>query len=132
MHSRDSPVAGRILAGRPTQLRTRHRFFVSSCAISRGCISISGCRFRRFAPEFGVDLELADGIRHGDQSNFMRLRITWRDAKAAKNWRDHRVAFTEAETVFYSDPNMQTIFNPEHSDEEKRYTLSDIHAAKDF
>ena len=52
----------------------------------------------------------------------MQLRITWRDAKAAKNWRDHRVAFTEAETVFYSDPSMQTIFDPEHSDQEKRFT----------
>lgn len=52
----------------------------------------------------------------------MQLRVTWRDEKAAKNWHSHRVSFAEAESVFYTDPNMQTIYDPDHSENEERYT----------
>ena len=43
----------------------------------------------------------------------------WDAAKAAKNWRKHRVSFAEAASVFL-DPFALTFDDPDHSQEEHR------------
>lgn len=47
-------------------------------------------------------------------------RVKWDAGKANANWKKHRVHFEEAETVFY-DPLVESIGDPDHSDEENRY-----------
>ena len=48
------------------------------------------------------------------------MEFEWDPDKAARNLVKHRVAFTEAATVF-GDPLAITFFDPDHSDEEERY-----------
>jgi uncharacterized protein len=46
----------------------------------------------------------------------------WDPAKAARNLKDHQVAFEEASTVF-GDPLAMLMADPDHSEEEERYLL---------
>jgi len=57
----------------------------------------------------------------------MQREFEWDQVKADENIQKHRLGFEEAITVF-SDPNSITIFDPDHSSEENRYTkaLSNI------
>jgi len=48
------------------------------------------------------------------------VEFEWDPEKAEENLRSHRVAFTEAQTVF-GDPLEVTISDPDHSDEEIRF-----------
>jgi uncharacterized DUF497 family protein len=50
----------------------------------------------------------------------MDRQLGWDTRKAAKNFRKHRVAFEEAETVF-DDPMFITVVDDEHSLDEERY-----------
>ena len=44
----------------------------------------------------------------------------WDDEKVESNLNKHRVSFDEATTIF-NDPNIATISDPDHSDNEERY-----------
>lgn len=44
----------------------------------------------------------------------------WDDEKAENNRRKHGVSFEEAATIF-NDPNIATVFDPDHSKSEERY-----------
>ncbi len=44
----------------------------------------------------------------------------WDDEKAQSNLKKHGVSFVEAATIF-NDPNLATIADPDHSDNEERY-----------
>ena len=46
--------------------------------------------------------------------------FAWDDEKAARNLREHHVAFEEAATVF-ADPLYKAYDDPDHSSEEDRY-----------
>ena len=48
------------------------------------------------------------------------MQFEWDPDKAVRNLSKHRVAFTEAATVF-GDPLAVTFFDPGHSDDEDRY-----------
>ena len=48
------------------------------------------------------------------------MEFEWDPDKAVRNISKHRVAFTEAATVF-GDPLAITFFDPGHSDDEDRY-----------
>ncbi len=48
------------------------------------------------------------------------MDFEWDPDKAARNLAKHRVAFSEAATVF-GDPLAITFFDPDHSDEEDRF-----------
>lgn len=48
------------------------------------------------------------------------MEFEWDPDKAVRNQSKHRVAFTEAATVF-GDPLAVTFFDPGHSDDEDRY-----------
>jgi len=50
------------------------------------------------------------------------MRFEWDPIKAATNLRKHKVAFSEAATVF-SDPLSVTVPDPDHSDEENRLII---------
>ena len=50
----------------------------------------------------------------------MYLYFDWNEEKANRNWRNHKVSFKEATTVF-NDPLSITIGDPEHSIQENRY-----------
>jgi len=50
------------------------------------------------------------------------LEFEWDPQKAAKNLRKHKVAFTEAATVF-SDPLSATVPDPDQTAEEDRYII---------
>jgi uncharacterized DUF497 family protein len=50
----------------------------------------------------------------------MYLYFDWNEEKANRNWRNHKVSFEEATTVF-NDPLAITIGDPEHSIQENRY-----------
>jgi uncharacterized DUF497 family protein len=50
----------------------------------------------------------------------MELEFEWDPRKAVKNLRDHKVAFTEAATVF-GDDLTATAYDPDHSIIEERY-----------
>jgi hypothetical protein len=53
----------------------------------------------------------------------MEPEFTWDPVKAAKNWRKHRIRFTEAVTSF-ADPLSVATSDPDHSDpREARYIL---------
>ena len=47
------------------------------------------------------------------------MEFEWDEDKAAENLRKHKVAFTEAATVF-GDPRGITVSDPDHSSEEDR------------
>ena len=55
------------------------------------------------------------------------LRFTWNASKASANVRKHRVAFTEAQTVFY-DEEALLIADPDHSETEDRFLLLGLSA----
>lgn len=50
------------------------------------------------------------------------MKFEWDPAKAASNLRRHRVAFTEAATVF-ADTLSVTISDPDHSKTEERWII---------
>jgi uncharacterized DUF497 family protein len=52
----------------------------------------------------------------------MALEFEWDPAKAAANYRKHRVRFEEAATAF-GDPRSITIPDPDHSVGEDRFIL---------
>ncbi len=52
----------------------------------------------------------------------MGLEFTWDPAKAAANFRKHRISFPEAATAF-GDLHSMTIADPDHSAREERYLL---------
>ena len=49
-------------------------------------------------------------------------KFDWDPTKAARNLKDHRVAFEEASTVF-GDPLAMLMADPDHSEEEERHLL---------
>ena len=50
------------------------------------------------------------------------IEFNWDDNKAQKNLAKHKVSFEEAKTVF-GDENARLIFDPDHSENEKRFIL---------
>ena len=52
----------------------------------------------------------------------MSYKFDWDPAKAARNLKDHKVAFEEASTVF-GDPLAMLMADPDHSQDEERYLL---------
>ena len=50
------------------------------------------------------------------------MTFDWDPGKAEKNWRDHRVSFSEAVSVFL-DPLSVTDHDPDHSLDENRYII---------
>ena len=48
------------------------------------------------------------------------MEFEWDPKKAARNFRKHKVSFTEAATVF-GDPLSVTAHDPDHSSDERRY-----------
>lgn len=52
----------------------------------------------------------------------MSYKFDWDPAKAARNLKDHKVAFEEASTVF-GDPLAMLMADPDHSEDEERYLL---------
>jgi len=48
------------------------------------------------------------------------MNFQWDKAKAAKNFIKHGVQFEEAQTVF-DDPRYVDFYDPDHSDDEKRF-----------
>jgi uncharacterized DUF497 family protein len=56
------------------------------------------------------------------------MRIRWDPAKAAENWRKHRVTFYEAETVFH-DPLVRSLDDAVHSDTEDRFSAIGVSRA---
>ena len=50
----------------------------------------------------------------------MALQFEWDPSKADRNFIKHGVRFSEAETAF-SDPNLYTEFDAQHSIDEERY-----------
>jgi uncharacterized DUF497 family protein len=50
----------------------------------------------------------------------LKPNFEWDQAKAAANFKKHKVSFDEAATVF-TDPYSITVLDPEHSMEEERY-----------
>jgi uncharacterized DUF497 family protein len=49
-------------------------------------------------------------------------KFDWDPAKAARNLKDHKVAFEEASTVF-GDPLAMLMADPDHSEDEEQYLL---------
>lgn len=52
----------------------------------------------------------------------MSYKFDWDPVKAARNLKDHKVAFEEASTVF-GDPLAMLMADPDHSEDEERYLL---------
>ena len=52
----------------------------------------------------------------------MTDQFEWDPAKAKANWKDDRVSFDEASTVF-GDPLAVLMSDPDHSEEEERYLV---------
>ena len=50
------------------------------------------------------------------------MEFDWDDKKAASNFEDHTVSFSEAETVF-GDPLARIFEDDEHSFDEKRHSI---------
>ena len=50
----------------------------------------------------------------------MKQNFEWDEEKAKANLKKHRISFDEATTVFL-DPFSITIFDPDHSENERRY-----------
>jgi len=57
-----------------------------------------------------------------------KISFVWDEKKAEENFRKHKIAFEEAQTVF-SDPNARMIFDPDHPLDEDRFILLGISAA---
>ena len=52
----------------------------------------------------------------------MSYKFDWEPTKAARNLKDHKIAFEEASTVF-GDPLAMLMADPDHSEDEERYLL---------
>jgi len=50
----------------------------------------------------------------------MNIKFEWDDAKAAANYKKHKVTFLEASTIFGSMP-FEVFHDPDHSIEEDRF-----------
>jgi len=50
----------------------------------------------------------------------MNIKFEWDDAKAAANYKKHKVTFLEASTIFCSMP-FEVFYDPDHSIEEDRF-----------
>ena len=50
------------------------------------------------------------------------IRFEWDEKKNRENQRKHKVAFEEAQTVFY-DENAIRYLDPDHSDDEDRFLM---------
>ena len=50
------------------------------------------------------------------------IEFGWSAVKAARNQREHRVSFNEAQTVFY-DEEALLLHDPDHSENEDRFIL---------
>jgi len=48
------------------------------------------------------------------------VEFEWNDQKANSNLKKHGVSFDEGATIF-NDPEIATIFDPDHSKDEERY-----------
>ena len=48
------------------------------------------------------------------------IEFEWDDEKAGSNLKKHGVSFEEGATIF-NDPEIATIFDPDHSKDEERY-----------
>jgi uncharacterized protein len=48
------------------------------------------------------------------------VEFEWDDVKAVSNLKKHGVSFEEGATIF-NDPEIATIFDPDHSKDEERY-----------
>jgi uncharacterized DUF497 family protein len=48
------------------------------------------------------------------------VEFEWDDEKATSNLKKHGVSFEEGATIF-NDPEIATIFDPDHSKDEERY-----------
>jgi uncharacterized DUF497 family protein len=48
------------------------------------------------------------------------VELEWDNEKAASNLKKHGVSFEEGATIF-NDPEIATIFDPDHSEDEERY-----------
>ena len=48
------------------------------------------------------------------------VEFEWDDVKAESNLKKHSVSFEEGATIF-NDPEIATIFDPDHSKDEERY-----------
>ena len=48
------------------------------------------------------------------------VEFEWEDEKADSNLTKHGVSFEEGATIF-NDPEIATIFDPDHSEDEERY-----------
>ena len=48
------------------------------------------------------------------------VEFEWDDVKAESNLKKHGVSFEEGATIF-NDPEIATIFDPDHSKDEERY-----------
>ena len=48
------------------------------------------------------------------------VEFEWDDVKAESNLNNHGVSFEEGATIF-NDPEIATIFDPDHSKDEERY-----------
>lgn len=56
------------------------------------------------------------------------ISFVWDEKKAKENFRKHKIAFEEAQTVF-SDPNARMIYDHDHPLDEDRFILLGISAA---
>lgn len=63
---------------------------------------------------------MVDGESHARQTGRVTEDFEWDDAKAAANFRKHRVGFADAVKVF-DDPHEITTIAPDKSGEEDRY-----------
>ena len=48
------------------------------------------------------------------------VEFEWDDEKAVSNFQKHGISFEEGATIF-NDPEIATIFDPDHSEDEERY-----------
>lgn len=62
---------------------------------------------------------IAEGRAPEPQDSYATLRVTWDPAKAAENFKKHRVSFEEARQIF-NDPLRATEDDEEHSGDEDR------------
>lgn len=59
----------------------------------------------------------------------MSITFEWDVSKASLNKKKHSISFDEAKTVFFDD-NALVIHDPEHSDDEDRFIILGLSAAR--
>jgi uncharacterized DUF497 family protein len=72
------------------------------------------------ATEAGNPLDIPETNIRPPRGVSVKLRFEWREEKAIRNRKDHRVSFDEAASVF-DDPLLITFPDPNHSETEERY-----------